>query len=48
MYYIFNKFLEFLDKIIDLSSYDNAEDVVVGIAPEYITKEKVIANKILI
>uniref|UniRef100_A0A915EHD5 Major facilitator superfamily associated domain-containing protein n=1 Tax=Ditylenchus dipsaci TaxID=166011 RepID=A0A915EHD5_9BILA len=30
----------FLDKIIDLSTYDNQEDMVAGKAPEYITRKK--------
>ncbi|CAD6197399.1 unnamed protein product [Caenorhabditis auriculariae] len=30
-----------IEKIIDLSSFDSAEDTVAGIAPEYITRERV-------
>ncbi|KAK6742760.1 hypothetical protein RB195_010183 [Necator americanus] len=32
---------QIIEKIIDLSSFDNEEDIVAGIAPEYITREQV-------
>nr|CDJ82706.1 Major facilitator superfamily MFS-1 domain containing protein [Haemonchus contortus] len=32
---------QIIEKIIDLSTFDNEEDIVAGIAPEYITKEQV-------
>ncbi|KHJ98348.1 hypothetical protein OESDEN_01665 [Oesophagostomum dentatum] len=31
---------QIIEKIIDLSSFDNEEDIVAGIAPEYITKDQ--------
>lgn len=30
-----------MEKIIDLSSFDSEEDTVAGIAPEYITRDRV-------
>ncbi|EYB91381.1 hypothetical protein Y032_0206g1961 [Ancylostoma ceylanicum] len=32
---------QIIEKIIDLSTFDNEEDIVAGIAPEYITREQV-------
>ncbi|KAK6036015.1 hypothetical protein COOONC_26480 [Cooperia oncophora] len=32
---------QIIEKIIDLSSFDNEEDIVAGMAPEYITSEQV-------
>lgn len=37
-------FKEIIDRIIDLSKYDNAEETLIGKAPEYITKDKVKKN----
>ncbi|KAK6035857.1 hypothetical protein COOONC_26638 [Cooperia oncophora] len=31
---------QIIEKIIDLSSFDNEEDIVAGMAPEYITSEQ--------